>query len=341
MKRAGIIGAGLVGRLLAVELINRGWTVHLSDPDSPEGHQSCAWTGAGMLAPYCELESSEPIISKLGIRSLKRWPELLARLDAPVEFSTNGSLVVAHPEDRAELDRLRRRVEQFYPEAAQALSSEELLAHEPQLDGFQQGLFFEGEGHVGNRSLLAALHKTLTAAEACVWQTAPLDPTAFDWVFDCRGLGARTDLPDLRGVRGEVLYVHAPEVSLSRPVRLMHPRYPLYIVPRPDHVFVIGATQIESEDRRGITVRSSLELLSALYSLHSGFAEAEVLESSVNCRPAFPDNLPRIQVSGNHIAINGLYRHGFLISPTLVQAVADYTADRQVPEHVRSIWSAH
>ena len=68
-----------------------------------------------------------------------------------------------------------------------------------------------------------------------------------------------------------MIRLHAPEVSLRRPVRLMHPRYPLYIAPKPDHVFVIGATEIESEDTSPASVRSTLELLSAAYSLHSGF----------------------------------------------------------------------
>jgi glycine oxidase len=67
----------------------------------------------------------------------------------------------------------------------------------------------------------------------------------------------------------------------------------------------------------GITVRSCLELLSALYSLHPGFAESEVLETSVNCRPAYPDNLPRIRFSPGDMRINGLYRHGFLLGPRI------------------------
>ena len=110
-------------------------------------------------------------------------------------------------------------------------------------------------------------------------------------------------------------------MNLSRPVRLLHPRYPLYIAPKPDGVYVIGATQIESEDLSPASVRSALELLSALYSVHPAFGEARILEMSSQCRPALPDNRPEIRWDGGRlIQINGLYRHGYLIAPALLEA---------------------
>lgn len=141
----------------------------------------------------------------------------------------------------------------------------------------------------------------------------------FDVVCDCRGLGARDLFPDLRGVRGELIYLHAPEVEIIRPIRLIHPRYRLYIVPRPNNVYIIGASEIESEEMSPISVRTTLELLSAAYSVHPGFAEARITGSSVNCRPAFSDNLPRISYREGLLSINGLYRHGFLLAPILAE----------------------
>jgi glycine oxidase len=132
-------------------------------------------------------------------------------------------------------------------------------------------------------------------------------------------LGAKPENPQLRGVRGEIIRVRAPEVSIQRPVRFLHPRYQLYIVPRPNNEYVIGATQVESEDNRQVTVRSALELLSALYSLHTGFSEAEILSLSARCRPAFLDNLPKIQRTNFGLSLNGFFRHGYLLSPTLVE----------------------
>jgi glycine oxidase len=123
-------------------------------------------------------------------------------------------------------------------------------------------------------------------------------------------------------VRGEVIRLHAPQVNIKRPVRLVHPRYPLYIAPKQNQVYVIGATEIESDDASEASVRSTLELLSAAYSLHSGFAEARILEINTQLRPTLNDNLPAIrQLTSNCIQINGLYRHGFLIGPAILDAV--------------------
>ncbi len=146
-----------------------------------------------------------------------------------------------------------------------------------------------------------------------------------DWVFDCRGLGARVEWPQLRGVRGEVVRLHAPDVKLQRPTRLIHPRYPIYIAPKENHVFVIGATEIETEDLSPASVRSALELLSAAYTVHSGFAEARILEINTQARPTLADNLPAIRCLGERtLQINGLYRHGFLISPAMLDVVVEW-----------------
>lgn len=101
----------------------------------------------------------------------------------------------------------------------------------------------------------------------------------------------------------------------------MHPRHPIYIAPKPNSEYVIGATEIESEDDKRPTVRSALELLSAAYSVHKGFAEAEVLSMQAGLRPAFQDNEPKILLNGKQIQVNGLYRHGYLLAPYVLQQV--------------------
>src|SRR6201999_778056 len=127
------------------------------------------------------------------------------------------------------------------------------------------------------------------------------------------GLGARDQQRELRGVKGEMILIETSEVQLSRPVRIIHPRWPLYVIPREDNVFMLGATSIESEDDR-VSVRSALELLTAAYVVHPAFAEARIVEMGTGLRPALPDNLPRIAIDKNTISVNGLYRHGFLLA---------------------------
>jgi glycine oxidase len=105
-------------------------------------------------------------------------------------------------------------------------------------------------------------------------------------------------------------------------VRLLHPRIPLYIVPRGGGIFMVGATMVESADRRPVTARAAMELLNAAYALHPAFAEAEILEMGSNIRPALPDNLPDLRREGRVLRLNGMYRHGFLLAPALAERAA-------------------
>ncbi|HEU0147385.1 MAG TPA: FAD-dependent oxidoreductase, partial [Bradyrhizobium sp.] len=153
-------------------------------------------------------------------------------------------------------------------------------------------------------------------------------------VIDCRGLEARDVEPELRGVKGEMILIETSEVQLARPVRLMHPRWPLYVIPRDNNLFMLGATSLEAEDT-GVSLRSALELLGAAYAVHPAFAEARILEFGSGLRPAYPDNLPRITVKGdNEIRVNGLYRHGFLIAPALAQATLNYVTQGAIDNEV-------
>jgi glycine oxidase len=331
-----VIGAGLMGRLLALALARAGHRVEVHEAGAPDAASSAARAAAAMLAPLAESAVTEAGVVRMGSHGLQRWPEIIAQLERPVFFQQNGTLIVWHRQDAAEASRFARQMDTTalaMPElqAAQTLDGAALSVLEPALaQRFSRGLYLPGEGQLDNRQLLTALlHQLETLGVALHWNSSrspeeftPGTPGQPDWVFDCRGLGAKPDWPGVRGVRGEVVRVHAPDVTLLRPVRLIHPRYPLYIAPKEDHVFVIGATEIESEDMSPASVRSALELLSAAYSVHSGFAEARLLEISTQCRPALIDNLPALRFTGERtLQINGLYRHGFLVAPAMLDVV--------------------
>ncbi len=334
--RLVVLGAGLMGRLLACALADEGYRVSLYEAGNPDGNLSAARVAAAMLAPLAESAISEAPIVRMGQYALRRWPELLGQLPEPVFFQQEGTLIVWHRHDAFEAARFSRQIDASWKQvdglaAAQTLTAAKIQQLEPALGHrFAQGLYLPGEGQLDNRALLNALLARLAELNVEIRWNSRREPKDFligpggdvQGLFDCRGLGARAQIPGLRGVRGEVIRVYAPEVDLKRPVRLIHPRYPLYIAPKPDHIFVIGATEIESDDMSAASVRSTLELLSAAYSLHSGFAEARILEINSQCRPALPDNLPTVrQVSPGSWQINGLYRHGFLIAPALLDVV--------------------
>jgi len=328
-----VLGAGLMGRLLTLELARAGHTVTVYDAGDPQALNSAARAAAAMLAPLAESVITEAPVVAMGLYALDRWPQLLARLTQPVFFQRQGTVVVWHPQDRGPARQFAGHIAQTgrrHPALPQpqVLDASGLAALEPGLSGsFDQGLHLPGEGQLDNRQWLAAtLHEMQGLGIALHWDS-PRSPDDFipgqvghaDWVLDCRGLGAQAQCPGLRGVRGEIVTLHAPQVSLSRPTRLIHPRYPIYIAPKEDGCFLVGATEIESDDRSPMSVRSALELLSAAYTVNKGFAEARIVELVAQCRPALPDNLPAIRRLGPRcLQINGLYRHGYLISPALL-----------------------
>ncbi|QWE19588.1 FAD-dependent oxidoreductase [Polynucleobacter corsicus] len=343
-----IVGAGLMGRLLAVALAKRGAQVELFEKGGSDGNLAAARIAAAMLAPLAESAITEDNVVRMGVHSLPRWKQLIDELAKPVFFQQDGTLILWHRQDTSDAERFASHLERNC-DHNQALSkpihldSQSLTEIEPSVaERFTQGLYLPNEGQLDNRQLLEALLVELTLMKVpCHWNQAA-DPellrtsnNGFDWVIDCRGLGAKASWDhagnsnkDLRGVRGEVIRLHAPEVKLRRPTRLIHPRYPIYIAPKEDDVYVVGATEIESEDLSPMSVRSALELLSAVYTVHSGFAEARILEMATQCRPTLKDNLPEIAVDRKPIQaglmmINGLYRHGFMISPAILDCALE------------------
>lgn len=319
-----VIGAGIAGAWQALLFAQAGHDVTLHERSDEAMMLSTSHFAGGMLAPWCEAESSEPVISRLGLRSLDLWRRELP--DTPF----NGSLVVAHARDRTDFERFAKLTR-----GHRRLDAQSLAELEPSLQGrFREALFFAGEGHVEPRRVLPQLHARILAAGGAIKFSSEPTPADLDGlVIDCRGLAARDTQPELRGVKGELILIETDEVQLARPVRLIHPRWPLYVIPREDNLFMLGATSIEAEDT-GVSVRSALELLGAAYAVHPAFAEARILEFGSGLRPAFPDNLPRIAVDDRNIAVNGLYRHGFLIAPALAELTLAYVERGQIDNEV-------
>lgn len=301
-----IAGAGVTGLACALELARRGASVTVFEVGAAPSDNPCSWFAGGMLAPWCEGETADPEVVQSGRDAIGWWEEI-----TPVE--RRGTLVLALPRDRAELTRFARRTQRH-----RWLDADGVAELEPELAGrFNQALFFEDEGHLDPRQALRDLTDAVRGHGVEIRYGTPA-PDRVD--VDCRGMAA--PLPGLRPVRGEMAMIKAADVSVTRTIRLLHPRIPLYLVPRGQGRYMIGATMIESNASRPITLRSMLELLGAAFALHPGLGEASVIETGVGLRPAFPDNVPRVARIGDTFHVNGLYRHGFLLAPALAGQLA-------------------
>lgn len=344
-----IVGGGVAGLLASLMLARRGHACTLYDAAPDIGH-GCSRHAGGMLAPLSELDLAEPVLVRLGLDATARWRDILGDDALGDLMDANGSLLVAHRPEWPLLSQLMDRVRSAGLAAhVEAVGVDRINELEPWMSGrLRRGIWISTEGVVHPQRLLSALRQQATAAGVSIRtgvrvtgvsngyvQVGNAETQAASLVVDCRGLGARPDLP-VRGVRGEYIVVRPNSHLPSRPVRLMHPRYPLYIVPRPDGCLYIGATQLESEHDGPVQVRAALELLSALYSLDPGFGDASIEYLGVGLRPAFTDNLPHICVRPGSISLNGLFRHGYLLAPRLCAWVVDVVEQTPLPASARS-----
>ncbi len=361
--RIGIAGAGLAGRLSAFLLSHRGHQVTVFEsspgPNPVRGSiRAAAWTAAGMLSPIAEMEQGGPLVRDLGFRSLTLWQEIDQTLRqmpvaphdqlhdghhdvhdeleetaaSPLGLALQDSLIVCHANDLGAAERILQHMDQD-PSRFVSLTGPEVASLAPGLKGTLHAWRLIGEGHLFPTQAMQSLFR---GAPTVDWRWGAhvigLDPhriettegqQTFDWVIDTRGVGASSDI-SVRGVRGELLVLFAPGFELHRPVRLVHPRWRVYIVPRPGRQIVIGATEIESEDRSPISVQSTLELLSSAFSIFPSLAEARILWTDVNLRPAMMDNLPLIETRPGLTRINGLFRHGWLLAPAVIEQALDH-----------------
>jgi glycine oxidase len=337
----GIAGAGLLGRLLAWKLACDGHEVSVFEAGEGPGprfettgstQHAAGFSAAGMLSPLAEMDNAGPEVAALGWRSIACWREITNALAARPAFAQRGSLLLAHRNDLGSAQRVLARLESSSSPTvprAQSLAPSDLAQFEPSLQGAAHAWLLPNEAQIDTVQTMLALQAEAPGVH-WHWQR-PVDDVEphrmrcadgsaprFDWVFDVRGVGARPALP-VRGVRGELMGLELPSHGLSRPVRLLHPRHRVYLVPRSADLVLLGASEIESEDRSDVSLRSAVELMTAAHSVMPSLAEARIVRMDSNLRPALPDNAPRIDVEPGRVRINGLFRHGWLLAPALVE----------------------
>jgi glycine oxidase len=324
MKHISIIGAGVAGLWTALLARQKGFDVTLYDKNDNTLTQGCSYRAGGMLAFHCEADSKNDTITQQGKQSLALWQEHFADC-----ITQNGSLLLARPNDKDQLRYFDTVTTDF-----KKLTALDIAQLEPELEGrFEHGLFYTNEAHLEPRLCLEKLLQKCIALGVDIHFNHSIDTfNPHHITINTTGLCAKKNLTALRGVKGEMIVVKCHDIHFMRPIRLLHPHHPIYIVPRPDNHYMIGATTIESDtaiNSQNISVQSAGILLTQAFHLHPAFGEAEIIEMNVGYRPAFNNNKPQIMHQDGIYYLNGLYRHGWTIAP----AVASELVEKIVKEN--------
>ena len=339
-----VVGGGLVGRLAALKLRMQGFTTTLFDKYGPDGGGSCSAVAAGLLTPDIEAALGEPKVARLGRTSLQLWQHAIdlvassstwSSQNKTYLYSLTGSFVCAREQDLAELLDFRRNLLRNNPTSMpdlKLLHRDFLALQEPFFSETSlQGYMLPGNGFVNPVKFMMGLldllehyganlkwHTNIDCVEPFSIRTADETQT-FDMVIDARGMGAREDISTLRGVRGELILIESKELKIQHAMKILHPRFPVYIVPRGGDRYIVGATCIESQSSGEPTVQSVMDLLAGVADVHHGFRQANIISMHSQLRPAMPDNLPILTSEPGLLRINGLYRHGILLAPLLAE----------------------
>src|SRR4051794_12809077 len=355
-----VLGAGAIGTAVAWRCAQRGLTVTLVDPGSQRG----AWhTAAGMLAPITELHYTEAALLRLNLGSLARYPEFAAAVTEdsgrPTGFHRSGTLLAAW--DGADLAALRdlHAFALGLGVAADLLTGRELRELEPALAaGLPGGLLAAGDHQVDPRLLHAALLDAgrrrgvqvveslgavlvdrdrvrgvrITGGAVIASRYVVLAAGCWSGLVD--GIPAAAVVP-VRPVKGQTLRLRLPgRARMRHVVRAAVKGSPIYVVPRPDGQFVVGASSEEKGFDQQPRAGAVYELLRDAQTILPELGEAVLEEVSTGLRPGSPDNAPIVGATpiDGLIAATGHYRNGILLTPVTADGVASLICEEALPE---------
>lgn len=308
-----MLGAGIIGLTIGEELTRRGHDVEVVDPDPGNG---ASFAAAGMLSPAAEMWFGETDLLRMGSGSLRRWPELAARLG--VRLRRGGTLLVGH--DHGDRQLVERQCEVLAASGLEVapLESGTLARLEPCLGRVQGAVHLVHEASIDPRAVIAALRGRIPVLPAPSGRAVSVTVLA---------TGARLPAPYdhlVRGVRGEVLRLRSDNPP-TRTVRGWVAGQPVYLVPRAEVEVVVGATSEETGAAPVVTAGGVRTLLTAARALWPALDRAELLEATARDRPTTADGLPLVgPVAPGVVLAAGHYRHGVLLAPLTAHLVAEH-----------------
>lgn len=343
-----VIGGGISGCAVAMELASQGARVTLVEKDQP----GVGATGAsgGMLCPQYETHEADPTFH-FSVACKEAYPAFVDRIqtlsDWDVGFRTDGMLVVNRT---AEEEEGARRDLAFQREAGlegEILSVEEARRiHGAVAGDVHSWLWLPNEAQVDSQRLAVGLADAVQGAGASLIRSAQVTSVISEnqkvrgvGLADGRELAASEvviaagawsggveglprEIP-VKPVRGQVLRL-LPAQSL--PWTLVCDHQGRYLVPRLNGSVLIGSTMEEVGFDDRVTEDGQEVLAEAAASLIPTLAEATIIEAWAGLRPISVDNWP---ILGPDPEMEGLFyatgqgRNGILYAPLTGRAVAD------------------
>lgn len=320
-----IVGAGIIGVSLALELRGRGANVLVLDRAEPGSEASSA--AAGMLAP-ADPETPEAL-HPLAMASARMFPAFVQKLETAakmqVDFRRSGTIALL-PDSVA-------------PNDYRSLSAQNLHRLEPLINAAGLTAFFVQEDSVDpsllTQAALAAArnlaieirgHTAVKEIRSCdkavevITESGTLTTAS---VVDCRG--AWSGAP-VRPRKGQMLYAD-PQANLLQHV-LRAPD--VYIVPRSSGKILVGATVEDVGFDKNVNPSAIEQLLSAAAKYLPDLASAPITQSWAGLRPGTPDDLPILGPTdaAGVFAATGHFRNGILLAPITAQIMADLVEGR-------------
>ncbi|MDP2317046.1 MAG: glycine oxidase ThiO [Pseudomonadota bacterium] len=323
--RAVIVGGGLLGCAVALEIARRGMPVEVLERAIVGAEASSA--AAGILAPRMEAHGREPLRS-IGVESLALYPEWVAGLGADVGLTRTGLLKVVRPGDAPDAPDVEARW----------LDADAVRFVEPGLAPDVLGAWLlENEATLDPRKLVPAVHAAAQAAGARFRvgeEVASADPGGVTLVNGERVEGRvvvcagawTAKVPGLRPL--PVRPVRGQLVALSGE-RIRHVLFGAggYLVPRADGRVIAGATVEEVGFSRGVTAGGVRAVLQTAVSMVPDLASANFEGAWSGFRPGTPDNLPVLGDVGGIWVASGHYRNGILLAPLTAKWMAAAVVD--------------
>lgn len=341
-----VIGAGIIGLSLALELRKNGARVLLVERGEPGREASHA--AGGMLAD-CTIETPAAL-QPLATASARMYPEFVRDLQIDsglnVDLRDHGTILIASA------DHLRQHPE-FACSHPLPAPLDEL---EPSLAPQVLPAFYLSKRSVDPRRLVAAALAaakrhgvdissgetvtTLMPANGSVaGVTTPKTSFHAPTVVNCAGAWAGQIAPHAfptRPVKGQMLALLSPSHESLNHELLKHViRTPeIYLIPRSDGRIVVGTTVEEAGFDKRTDIDAIQRLHQAAIAAVPDLRDAKIHESWAGLRPGTPDALPILgatRTPGYYVA-TGHFRDGILLAPITARVMAQFIAG-QKPDH--------